>query len=101
MQELREIGKMQWNRLFRAQSATCVHTRGWRRAGLLVAAIVAGGLFCSVPVRSLADLPAGDHVYVQNSGGSYTDVTSQVFFVGDQAYLYPNNPMPITLDYQE
>ena len=69
---------------------------------MFVAIIVAGLLFCSAPLRSLGDPPYQTAlVYVVNTDGSSTDVTNMCFYIDGQAYLYPDDPIQITLDYEE
>jgi hypothetical protein len=99
--------KVQRNRFFRTLSAVSDSLRSsrsrlWRRAGLFVATLAAGLLFCGAPVRSLGSTPTQPaHIYLYDSGGSPVDVTTACYYVGSQAYIYTDNPIAVTLDYEE
>jgi len=73
----------------------------WRRIGTFVVILALGVLLCSAPMRSLGDTPTvSGHIFLYNGDGTATEVTSYVFYVGTQAYIYPNNPITVTLDYE-
>ncbi len=95
---------MKRNELSRWKGAGCAWMQqtgrdGRPRIGWAGLVLLAGALLWSAPVRAQADIPLGDQIYIYNANGPATNVTSLVYYVGQQAYLDETEPEPITVDY--